>query len=113
MSYLESIDHKLFQLINQAWSHPIGDQFFPFISNLSNQFWFTRIFLPLLFAFWIYLEKKKAVKTIAILLLAAGLSDFIGYHLLKEKIGRIRPNNHPQVSAVLRLPHSPQSGSFP
>lgn len=112
-NFFESLDHQIFHLINSTFSNSAFDLFFPFITNLSNQFWFMKVLVPIALVTWIIFQKKKAAKIIVGLILAAGLSDLIGYHVLKKGFERVRPNNHPEVASILRLPHSPQSGSFP
>ena len=113
MNFLESLDHAIFSFINSTFTHTIFDLFFPFISNLSNQKWFYFGLIPAIMVVWVWKQRAKSGRLILAVALLAGISDGFGYHLLKKSIDRIRPNNHSQVESVLRLPHSPQSGSFP
>ena len=55
----------------------------------------------------------SAVRILLALVITAGVSDFLGYRVLKPTFKRVRPNNNPIVEPQLRLLRNPGSYSFP
>lgn len=111
--FLIAWDNYLFVMINQVWVGSWGNGFFPFITNLMNQDWFRFIALPLMLLVWFLRERKNALKIALVLSLLAGLTDATGHRILKPNFDRTRPNNQPELHAVVRLPHQPGNKSFP
>ncbi len=110
---LQTLDEQLFLLVNRTWVHPWADQFFVFLTNMHKMAWVKWGLLPLVLALWFYFQGRNTYKVVLVLALTVAMTDTLGYRVFKEHIDRPRPNNTAHLDGVLRLPHSPQSGSFP
>lgn len=107
------LDHAIFKSINHGWSSPVLDDFFVTVTDLHKVPLFMG-FLAVVFIYCIYKYKIKKVSLFIIqLLLLVGLTDAISYYGIKQSTYRHRPNNHPEVSSLLKMPYSPQSSSMP
>ena len=102
--FLYSLDVSVFRWINEGWSNPVLDKFFPFITNIHN-FYPVLLLLALFLLIW---GKAKGRWMVLALIVTVILTDQISAHLLKQLVGRIRPCN--ALTGVL-TPLGP-SGSF-
>ena len=113
LDYLFSIDVGILKFINQDLQFPLFDFLFPYFTNLHKINWVAWGIFPLIAGFWYFKERKRSYKIFFALLITAGMSDAIGYRVLKPAVQRVRPNNRPEIAKDLRLLRDPQSYSFP
>ena len=104
MDWLIQLDHSLFLLINQTWSAPWADIFFPFITDLSKQLWFKVTVYPGLLALYLYKYKKKGVLYFVGFFLTLGVTDFTGNKVFKKNVERPRPFQTEGLKAEQRSP---------
>ncbi len=83
-----SVDLFLFRMINQVWIHPVGDWFFPFITD-------SKTWIPI----WVILALLLLIKghrkgrvTLLLIILCVGLTDFTAAKIIKPTVKRIRPS---------------------
>lgn len=86
----KTIDHNLFIFLNTFCSNILFDYFFKFITETHNLY-FMMLFVGILF---LIKSKGQALKIIAVVIIAMGVSDLIGGQILKPFFGRLRPS-HP------------------
>ncbi len=90
IDWLYSIDLAIFHFVNGTLANPIGDAFWPYLTDYDKQ-------LPiriLLIAIWLALLIKggKRGRTVAILLVPLlVISDQLSSSVIKSLIGRVRP----------------------
>jgi len=98
-------DYFLFHLINQVWTNPWLDQFFPWMTDLHKTLLFQCTVVPFvgLVFFWKY--KKKGLLLFVVTLLCLGFSDFFGSAVIKNNIQRPRPGDMTELHAVVRSPY--------
>jgi undecaprenyl-diphosphatase len=105
---LDTLDQRLFVLINQRWSFELLDQ--P-MTRLSSS-WF---FIPLYFWAIFKLVKKWKGKSwipLALLVIAFGLADSISTRVFKDNFKRLRPCHHSILSKTVRLPSGNCGGQY-
>jgi len=90
-NFIIQVDQSVFLFFNKTLSNPFFDKIFPVITEPRN--WLIVIMIALIL--FIIKEKKKALEVIALVLVAAALSDLIAYRILKPLFGRLRPC-HPE-----------------
>ncbi len=110
-SALRGVDVALFQRINQVWTHPYLDAFFPWLTDLDHNAIALWGALPVALAWWLYVQRGRAVKVLLAMVVAIGLCDAVAYRFIKPYIRRNRPTNA-GVSVTLRT-HRPGSYGFP
>ncbi len=113
LDYFYSLDVKVLLFINQNLQSEFLDFLFPFLTHLQKMKWVQFVLLPLTLGIWFYKDRKKAFKIFTLLVLAVGLSDLIGYKIIKPTVNRVRPNNQAELASQLRLLRHPGSQSFP
>lgn len=97
-----NLDYWLLHKINQVWTAPWADMFFPAITDLNKLLLFQLIAYPLIaFAFWFHYKKKSLVLFLG-LALAIGASDLLGGQVVKKHFNRKRPFNNPEISVTQR-----------
>ncbi|TSA23496.1 phosphatase PAP2 family protein [bacterium] len=89
--FLIQVDQSVFLFFNNTLSNSIFDKIFPIITEPKN--WLIVTLIAMIF--FIFKEKKKAIGVIALVLVAAVLSDLIAYRIIKPLFGRLRPC-HPE-----------------
>jgi len=89
--FLIQVDQSVFLFFNNTLSNSIFDKIFPIITEPKN--WLIVAMIAMIF--FIFKEKKKAIGVIALVLVAAVLSDLIAYRIIKPLFGRLRPC-HPE-----------------
>ncbi len=87
IEWLYGIDVALFRFGNEALANPVGDWFFPFITEVKN---FYIIYAVTLLALMI-IGKKKGVITVVLLLLTITISDQFSSFVVKPMFDRLRP----------------------
>ena len=95
-------DQWLFKLINSGMSNPLFDAMLPWCRE--KLLWMP--FYLFIAAFSLLNFGKRGFLIILGLVVAVGLSDLSGNHLLKKNIQRVRPCNAPEMveSIKLRVP---------
>lgn len=87
VSFIQSLDVTLFQLINRGSQNSFFDWLMPFMTNLNN---FTYVLIAL--GLWILFRERKAGFFFLVFLgLTLAVTDQFSSHLLKDWIGRVRP----------------------
>ncbi|MDR2579140.1 MAG: phosphatase PAP2 family protein [Chitinispirillales bacterium] len=92
LEFLHDLDVTLFLLFNAQLTHPLLDSVIPRITHFS--FWVVPGLLAAVL--FIFREKKKALVALLLVALAAGLSDLISSHIIKQIFARPRPC-HPDM----------------
>jgi undecaprenyl-diphosphatase len=108
---LRGVDAALFHCINQVWTHPWLDAFFPWLTDLNRNAVALWGALPVALAWWLYAQRGRAVKVLLAMVVAAGLCDAVAYRFIKPHVRRSRPADS-GVSVILRT-HRPGSYGFP
>ena len=90
IDWLESIDQQLVLAIN-GWNSPFLDEFMWIISGKIT--WIP-LYLILICLGFVRLGWKKALLYIGCVLLAVGVTDFIGSGIIKELVQRYRPSHN-------------------
>lgn len=91
-------------MINQGLAGPFQDWFFPFITDLHKQAWFTFSVYPTLFGFYIYKYKKWGILYFVFCAMTIGVSDLSGNRLFKKVVERTRPFQTEGLSVTKRTP---------
>lgn len=110
MSWLLSLDRALFHKINRDWAAPFLDSTLPHLTDLHK----NRIFLytgAALAAWWVWKERKPALKVLVVVGLAIGMTDFVNHRIVKPTFNRSRPEKA-GLMPLLRTP-SHAGLSFP
>lgn len=85
--FLYSIDLVIFYFINHTLSTPFLDKFFSLITNVNS--WYIAYIILLLISM-ITGGRNGRIVGIGVLVLI-GITDQLGYHILKEMFHRVRP----------------------
>lgn len=109
-AWVESLDRAAFHKLNRDWTAPFLDSVMPQLTDLHKQRWFLYTAAAAL-AWWVWKGRKAAVKTITVVALAVGLTDFVNHRMVKPVLHRPRPEKA-GISPVLRT-HSHAGWSFP
>lgn len=100
-------DRELLIFLNNLGS----EQWDSFWLVITNQFYWTPLFL---FIFYLVIKsfgwKKGGFVIVSLIVLVAFSDQFV--NLIKDSVARLRPNNDPQIKHLLRTLKSPQSFSF-
>ncbi|MCK4594230.1 phosphatase PAP2 family protein [bacterium] len=107
-AYYGDFDLALFRVINSA-----GDPFFDGLFSVVTNRWFGLALGLLVCAWLIYTKRWGAVRCIAALILAVGLSDLIGYRVLKPLFSRLRPCYALPEGSFNWVVHAANKGSLP
>jgi undecaprenyl-diphosphatase len=108
MAYYCDLDLALFRALNSA-----GDPFLDGLFSVATNRWFGIALGLVLCAWFIYTKRWGAVRLIAALVLAVGLSDLIGYRVLKPLFGRMRPCYALPGESFTLVVHAANVGSLP
>jgi len=107
-AYYTRFDLALFRALNSA-GNPFLDGLFTVVSNR----WFG-LALGLVVCAWFVTRKRwGALRVIAALVLAVGLSDLIGYRVLKPLFCRMRPCYALPEGSFTWVEHAANVGSMP
>ncbi|MDX6770533.1 MAG: phosphatase PAP2 family protein [Elusimicrobiota bacterium] len=110
MNWLISLDRALFHKINRDWSASFLDAWLPHLTDLHKQRWFLYTAAALA-AWWVWKERKPALKALVVVALAIGMTDFVNHRLIKPTFNRARPEKA-GLMPLLRTP-SHAGLSFP
>ena len=108
---LRGLDEALFARINQAWTHPWLNAFFPWLTDLDRNMIFVWGALPVAAAWWLYTQKGRAARVLLAMVIAAGFCDAVSYRFIKPYVQRDRPDKA-GISVVVRSRHM-EGYSFP
>ncbi|MCX5797411.1 MAG: phosphatase PAP2 family protein [Elusimicrobia bacterium] len=111
VGFLRGVDLGLFHRINQVWTHPWLDAFFPWLTDLDRNAIAVWGALPVALAWWLYVQRGRAVKALLAMVVAVGVSDAVAHRFIKPYVHRDRPTSA-GVSVTLRT-HRPGSYGFP
>jgi undecaprenyl-diphosphatase len=112
-AFLRGVDLALFHRINQVWTHPWLDAFFPWLTDLNRNRVAVWGALPVFLAWWLYVQRGRAVKVLLGMVVAIGLCDAVAYRYIKPYVKRERPKAA-GVPVVLRPRGNDTRGfSFP
>ena len=105
-----SIDHWLFQKINQVWINPVFDLVFVFMRQA--ELWVP--FYLFLLVFGLVNFGKKALWWSATLIMTAIISDLVSSSIIKNIIFRLRPCRNPDLANQVRVlvNYCPKSSGF-
>lgn len=104
MQELVQLDQSLFRLINQSWTHPAFDVFFPVWTDFHKTTAFALFLLPALLAWAYWRLRGLGLLFIAMALTAVGISDGLFGKLMKPAFARPRPPVA-GIETILRAPH--------
>lgn len=108
---LRTVDHWIFERINQDWTSGAFDWFFPRVTDLHKSPVFLLCMLPLL-VLWVYKKRTIGLKWILVLIMAVGLTDATSYRVIKSLVQRDRPQFVSDLKVELRT-HRHSGTSFP
>lgn len=97
-------DIQILHLINNKWTTPFLDSFFPFITDLNQNKILFPILLILALAFVIYKHRARAAIYTIGLILSLAFNDFVAGKFIKPLFSRLRPSEV-GLQVVLRAPH--------
>ena len=107
MEQLAQWDRELFIYLN-ALGSPDFDGFWLFVTHIQN--WIPLYFLFFIF-FWRMLTRKEAIVALIGTLASLGTA-LILTSLVKNTVGRLRPNNTPELEGIIRVLQTPADFSF-
>jgi undecaprenyl-diphosphatase len=104
---LIKVDRDLFRYLNNSW---IGefDSFWIFVTQIET--WIP-LFLFIFYLFFKKIPKPKNFIAIALIFIIAALTLFLT-HVVKNYVGRLRPNNEPLLMDSIRVLQTPENFSF-
>lgn len=97
--WLDTLDRKLFLLVNSAWNHPWLDAILP-IWREANTWLPLYLFLML---FVVINFPSKAFSWILTAIITFAISDQVSSSLFKPFFARLRPCNEPELVGMVRL----------
>jgi undecaprenyl-diphosphatase len=105
-----SIDHWLFQKINQVWINPVFDLVFVYMRQA--ELWVP--FYLFLLVFGLVNFGKRALWWSATLIMTAIISDLVSSSIIKNTIFRLRPCRNPDLADQVRVlaNYCPKSSGF-
>lgn len=104
---LINLDKQLLIFLNNLGS----EQWDPFWLAITNQFYWSPLFLLVFYlVFKSFGWKKGGFVILSLILLVAFSDQFV--NLIKDSVARLRPNNDPEIQHLLRHLKNPQSFSF-
>jgi len=108
VAYYGPFDLDLFRALNSA-GVPFLDGLFTVVTNK----WFGIALGLVVCAWFVYTKRWGALHLIAALVLAVGLSDLIGYRVLKPLLARMRPCYALPAGSFRWVVHAANVGSLP
>ena len=111
IEYYKKLDQGLFALINQDWSFPLGDFYFPAITDFHQSPTFLYFLFPILLVLIVYKFRMRGVKFLVTLAVALILTDMVCFRVIKHMVQRPRPA-HAGIHVILRVEDSGGT-SFP
>jgi undecaprenyl-diphosphatase len=105
MDFLLNLDKSLLYYINDVWSHPWLDIFFPAITDLHKQLWFQLLIVPLILGLFLWKFQKRGFFVFFVLIMSLGFTDFVGNRVIKKNVERLRPADVVGNSVLVRSPY--------
>ncbi len=105
---LLKLDYQIFEAINQKGTFDLGDQFFPWITDLHHNLYFKILIIPFLLFFFVKYHKKAGPILFLFLALSIGWADFTG-SVVKNHYLRLRPFENHEITAIQRSPAGSKS----
>ncbi|MET1260953.1 phosphatase PAP2 family protein [Flagellimonas sp. DF-77] len=100
-------DHELFIYMNGLGSEPY-DRFWIFLTQIRS---WTPLFVLFIVLFMLKFPKRRAMISIGSVLSLVAFITLLT-HLVKDFVGRLRPNNDPALSDLIRVLQHPNDYSF-
>ena len=91
LDFIQTFDRDLLHKINNEWSFPWGDWFFPLLTDFNKSFAFNWIVLPALIIAILFSYRMKSLWIflgVAVLML---MTDWSASHLIRAHVERLRP----------------------
>lgn len=88
---LRAVDQTVFHWVNQVWTHPWLDAFFPWLTDLDRNPVVLWGALPVGLGCWLYFQRGRAARVLVALALAVGLCDAVSHRFIKPYVHRGRP----------------------
>jgi undecaprenyl-diphosphatase len=107
-AYYGPFDLDLFRALNSA-----GDPFLDGLFTVVTNRWFGIALGLVVCAWFVYTKRWGALRLIAAIVLAVGLSDLIGYRVLKPLFARMRPCYALPAGSFNMVVHAANVGSLP
>ena len=107
-AYYGDLDLTLFRALNS-----VGNPFFDNLFAVVTDKWFGLVLGLIICGWFIYTKRWGALRCIAALILAVGLSDLLGYRVLKPLFGRLRPCYVLPEGSFSWVVHAANKGSLP
>ena len=104
MQDLYQYDLSLFHLINQAWTHPALDAFFPWWTDFHKTSFFAYAFVPLVLVCIFLRAKWSGLLFLVVSLIAVGIDDGFCGQIVKPYFARLRPPVA-GIDVILRAAH--------
>jgi len=100
-----NLDHRLFVDFNSRWTCHFFNVVMPVLTDFQKTKIGLFLVIPAVLAIWIWLRKKRGVRTIIGLAIVVGLTDLISFRVLKPMFHRLRPEHTVGLTVVLREGH--------
>ena len=110
-SQWQPFDNKWFQIINQEYTNPFFDRFFPMITDLHKNATFAVPILLMIMLFFLDKYGRKGVSYFLFLILTLSLNDFIGGKV-KRAFERPRPFTVTELKTIQRTEASPNTSFY-
>lgn len=107
MEQLAQWDTDLFTFLNNLGIERY-DAFWIVVTTIQN--WIP-LYILFFIIFWFSLSRKKALLAI-LATIAAMATALLATSLVKNSVGRLRPNNVPELEGVIRMLQTPHDYSF-
>lgn len=109
MDFLLQFDADVFLAIN-GWHTAVLD---PIMILFSHRHTWILMYVTLAFVFWWFFGWQRALIAVAMMSIAAGMSDFICASCIRPFFERMRPSNpENEISALVHLVNDYRSGKF-
>ncbi|MBI4667814.1 MAG: phosphatase PAP2 family protein [Elusimicrobia bacterium] len=102
-TWVVTLDHRLFILINQKLIHPAFDAFFPAITDMAFSWWFIGIVIPLCFCRVLWRRGLHHWISVPFFILCIYVNTMVTDGG-KTYFKRPRPYYHPELAVVVRSP---------
>lgn len=108
---LQHIDLQIVHIINQTLSSPSLNIFFPFITDIHKNIYFSIPAISLIIFFLIKKYKKTGLVYFFFLVCTVSLSDFTG-SIVKNHFNRPRPYTQSEITVEQRSPANPTKSFY-
>jgi membrane-associated phospholipid phosphatase len=101
---LGSADRWLLLKINREWTAPALDAAMPVITDIHKVHWFIFGVAPVMIGWWLWKDRRQALKILVVAALAMGASDLLAHRVIKPWVARPRPQRTLGEQVILRAP---------